>query len=73
MYLPDEQGEYTPEVATPKGTPHFSVHGLMDALTTEVPDVQLLPPVEFTLQLEVMMADCLGHPHPQHSRGMWAW
>ena len=33
-------------------------------LTTEVPDVQLLSSVEFTLQLEVMMADHLGHPHP---------
>ena len=35
----------------------------MDVLTTEIPDVQLLPSVEFTLQLEVTMADHLGHPH----------
>ena len=63
MYSPDEQGEYTPEAAAPDGVLHFSIQGLMDALTTEVPDMQLLLSVEFTLQLEVMMADHLGHPH----------
>ena len=36
----------------------------MDALMTEVLDVQLLPSVEFALELEVTMADCLGHPCP---------
>ena len=64
MYSPDEQGEYTSEVATPKDALHFSIQGLMDALITEVPDVQLLPSVEFALQLEVMIADCPGHPCP---------
>ena len=64
MYSPDEQGEYAPEGAVPEGVPHFSVQGLMDALATEILDVQLLPSVEFTLQLEMMMADCLGHPCP---------
>ena len=33
-------------------------------LMTEILDVQLLPSVEFTLQLKVMMADHLGHSHP---------
>ena len=72
MYSPNEQGEYTPKVATPKGVLCFSIQGLMDALTTEILDVQLLPPVKFTLQLKVMMADCPGHPCPQHSHGMQA-
>ena len=36
----------------------------MDALTTEIPDVELLPSVEFALQLRVMMVGCLGHPCP---------
>ena len=39
MYLPDEQGEYTPEAAAPKGMPHFSTQGLKGALTTKIPDV----------------------------------
>ena len=61
MYSPDNQGEYVPKV----GVLSFSVQGLSDALTaletvTEVPP----PPEEFALQLEVMMADCPGHPHP---------
>ena len=64
MYSPDEHGEYAPEVATPKDMLHFSVQGLMDALMTEVLDVQLLPSVEFTLQLKVTMAVHPGYPHP---------
>ena len=64
MYSPDKQGEYTSEVAVPEGTPHFSIQGLVDVLMTEIPDVQLLLSVEFALQLEVMMANHSGHPHP---------
>ena len=45
MYSPDEQGEYAPEAAMPKGVPHFSVQGLVDALTTEISNVQLLPSI----------------------------
>ena len=44
----------------------FSVQGLMDMLTDirqEVTEVQP-PSREFAMQLEVMTADCLGHPHP---------
>ena len=62
MYLPDDQGEYVPKV----GTSSFSAQGLSDALTaldTEVTEVQP-PSEEFTLQLEVMMADDPEHPHP---------
>ena len=43
MYLPDEQGEYTPKAAALEGVPRFSIKGLMDMLMTDVPDVQLLP------------------------------
>ena len=64
MHLPDQQGEYTPIVAAPEGTPYFSIQWLMDTLMTDEPDVCLLPSVEFMLQLEVMMADHLGCPHP---------
>ena len=61
MYLPDDQGEYAPEM----GMLSFSIQGLSDALTAleTVTEVQP-PPVEFALQLKVMMADCPGHPHP---------
>ena len=63
MYSPDEQEEYTPKAATPVGVPHFPIQELKDVLT-EVPDVQLLPSIEFALQLKVMMANCPGCPHP---------
>ena len=61
MYLPDDQGEYVPKV----GVPRVSVQGLSDALTAleTVTEVQLLLE-EFALQLEVIMADCRGHPRP---------
>ena len=60
MNLPDDQGEYVPEV----GTPSFSVQGLLDALTAlETVKVQPLPE-EFALQPKVTMADCPGHPYP---------
>ena len=62
MYSPDDQGEYVPEV----GAPTFSVQGLSDVLTaldTEVTIVQP-PSEEFTLLLEVMMADHPGCPSP---------
>ena len=62
MYSPDEQGEYVPE----EDAPYFYVQGLTDTLTEfgqEVTEVQ--PAVrEYAMLLEVMMADCLGCPHP---------
>ena len=62
MYLPDDQGKYVPEA----GMPSFSVQGLSDALTaldTEVTVVQP-PSEEYTLLLEVTIADCPGCPCP---------
>ena len=61
MYSPDNNGEYMPEV----GPLSFSIQGLSNALTAleTVMKVQP-PPEEFALQLEVMMADHPGHPHP---------
>ena len=62
MYTPDDQREYVPKA----GVPSFSVQGLSDALTaldTEVIVVQP-PSEEFTLLLEVTMADHPGHPCP---------
>ena len=67
MYSPDKQGEYVPEA----GVSNFSVQWLSDTLMTletEVTEVQL-PSVEFALQLEVMMANHQGHPHPP----MFTW
>ena len=61
MYSPDNQGEYAPEV----GAPSFSIQGLLDSLTALETVTEVQPPSEeFALQLEVMMADFLGHPHP---------
>ena len=61
MYSPDDQGKYTPQLATLS----FSVQGLSDALTAleTVTEVQPLSE-EFALQLNVTMADCPGCPHP---------
>ena len=65
MYLPDDQGEYGTDV----GMSSFTVQGLLDALTTldtgvtEVTEVPLRAG-EFALQLEVLMANHPGHPHP---------
>ena len=58
MYSFDEQGGYTPE----EGVAHFSVQGALTTIEMEVTEVQL-PSTEFAMQLEVMMADHLGHPH----------
>ena len=61
MYSPDDQGEYVHEV----GALSFSIQGLSDALTALETMTEVQPPSEeFALQLEVMMADQSGHPHP---------
>ena len=62
MYLPDEQGEYKTAMAASS----FTVQGLSDALTAldpQVTEVTEVPPpeVEYSLQLEVTMADRSGH------------
>ena len=61
MYLPDDQGEYMPKV----GTLSFSAQGLSDALTALETVTEVQPPSEeFAQILEVMTANCPGHPCP---------
>ena len=62
MYSPDDQGEYVPEA----GTQNFSVQDLSDALTSLESEVTVVQPPakEYTLLLEVTMADQPGHLHP---------
>ena len=45
MYSPDKHGEYAPEATMPEGVLWSSVQALMDALTREVPNMQLLSSV----------------------------
>ena len=62
MFSPNESGEYMPC----EDMVRFTVQGLRDALTaaestvTEPP----CPADEYIIQLEVMMADWPGRPHP---------
>ena len=62
MYLPNEQGEYTPE----DGAQALMVQGLTDMLSgLELEDTVVEPPEEeLILQLEVTMADRPGRPSP---------
>ena len=62
MYMPNEQGEYTPE----DGTQALTVQGLTDVLLgLESEDTVVeAPEEELILQLEVTMVDRLDHPHP---------
>ena len=62
MYLPDDQGEYAPKW----GMQNFSIQGLSDALMSlESETTVVQPPAEeYTLLLEVNMADWPGCPHP---------
>ena len=55
MYSPDDQGEYMPL----DEAPHFSLHGLSDALADIMEGTGETSVEEYTLMLEVMMAD---HP-----------
>ena len=55
MYSPDEQGEYVPL----NGTPRFSMQGLSDTLADVEEGITEPPAKEYTMMLEVMMAD---HP-----------
>ena len=67
MYSPDEQGQYVPE----EGMSCFSVQGLLvmlETIETTIMEVAL-PHGELALQLEVMMANRSGHPHPP----MFSW
>ena len=60
MYSPDEQGEYM----LLDGTPRFSMQGLSDALADVGERINGPPAEEYTMMLEVMMADHPGWPHP---------
>ena len=62
MYSPDNQGEYVPK----SGMQNFSIQGLSDALTSLESEVTVVQPLakEYTLLLEVTMADRPGCPHP---------
>ena len=60
MYSPDEQGEYT----LLDGTPRFSVQGLSDALADVGEGITEPPAEEYTMMLEVMMANRPGQPCP---------
>ena len=66
MYSPDEQGEYMPL----DGAPRFSMQGLSDALVYVREGINEPPAEEYTMMLEVMMADHPGWPRPP---GMQEW
>ena len=59
MYPPDDQGEYT---SLDKAL-QFSMQGLSDTLT-DVGEGMDETPAEYTMMLEVTMADHLGQPCP---------
>ena len=65
MYSPDDQGEYT----SLDETPRFSMQGLSDALADVGEGTDETPAEEYTMMLEVMMADHPGHPSPP----MFSW
>ena len=65
MYSPDKQGEYM----LLDGTPRFSMQGLFDALADIEEGISEPPTEEYTMMLEVMMADHPGQPHPP----MFSW
>ena len=60
MYSPDEQGEYMPL----DGAPRFSMQGLSDALSDVGEGINEIPTEEYTMMLEVTMADRPGQLRP---------
>ena len=62
MFSPNESGEYTPC----NDMVRFTLQGLRDALTAAESTVTepLCPMDEYVIQLEVMMVDQPGRPHP---------
>ena len=60
MYSPDDQGEYT----SLDEAPQFSMQGLSNALVDVGEGTGETPVEEYTMMLEVAMADCPGWPHP---------
>ena len=66
MYSPDEHGECT----LLDGTPKFSMQKLSDALTDVGKGTNEPPAEEYTMMLEVTMAD---RPGQLHSPGTQEW
>ena len=60
MYYPDDQGEYT----SLDKAPQFSMQGLSDVLVDVEERTGETLAEEYTMMLEVTMADCPGRPHP---------
>ena len=60
MYSPDDQGEYT----SLDEAPHFSLQGLSDALVHVGEGTGETLAEEYTMMLEVTMADFPGQPCP---------
>ena len=60
MYSPDNQGEYT----SMDEAPQVSVQELSDALADVGEGTDETPAEEYTMMLEVTMADHPGQPHP---------
>ena len=60
MYSPDDKGEYM----SLDEAPRFSVQGLSDALVDVGERTVETPVEEYTMMLEVTMADRPGRPHP---------
>ena len=65
MYSPDDQGEYT----SLDGALRLSVQGLSDALVDVGEGMNETPAEQYTMMLEVMMADHPGWPCPP----MFSW
>ena len=65
MYSLDDQGEYT----LLDGAPQFSMQGLSDVLADVGEGIDETPAEEYTMMLEMTMADCRGWPHPP----MFSW
>ena len=60
MYSPDDQGEYT----SLDKAPQFSMQGLSDGLVGVGEGTGETPAEEYTMMLEVTMADHPGQPRP---------
>ena len=70
MFSPDNQGEYM----SLDETPRFSIQGLSNALADVGEGTDETPAEEYTMMLEVTMADHPGRPHsPRIFFGTWGW
>ena len=69
MYSLDDQGEYT----LLDGAPQFSMQGLSDALADVQEGIDETPEEEYTMMLEVMMADHPSRPCPPTFSSNMGW